>query len=184
MSLDWASASFLTRWLTATPSTVTASPPADRMPNRSLCRYPVITSELAMKVLDGTQSVSTQAPPGPASSTRVTSASSCAATRAASYPPGPPPMITIRLTTLQPLPQQLCRHALLVFSTTAESGYRHRRASLRRVWLKPRSGPHAGLLSALAHGGGGVDRRLAPDLCRRRGNGLGGRGDDDRRVAR
>src|SRR4051812_39645922 len=177
MSLDWASASFLTRWLTATASTVTASTPADRMPNRSLCRYPVITSELAMNVLDGTQSVSTQAPPGPASSTRVTSASSCAATKAASYPPGPPPMITIRLTTLLPLPRstsaELSRHALLVFSTTAESGYRHRRASLRRVWLKPRSGPHAGLLSALAHGGRGVDRRLAPDLRRGRGNGLG-----------
>src|SRR3954471_5704977 len=116
-----------------------------------------------MNVFDGTQSVSTQAPPGPASSTRVTSASSCAATRAASYPPGPPPMITIRLTTLLPPGRQLCRHALLVFSTTAVSGYRHRRASLRRVWLKSGPGPHAGLLSALPDGRGGVDRRLAPD---------------------
>src|SRR6187397_520279 len=48
-------------------------------------------SELAMNVFDGTQSVSTHAPPGPSASTRVTSASSWAATRAASYPPGPRP---------------------------------------------------------------------------------------------
>src|SRR3954452_8841670 len=137
-----------------------------------------------MNVFDGTQSVSTHAPPGPSASTRVTSASSWAATRAASYPPGPPPMITIRLTTPLPLQRQLCRHALLVFSTTALSGYRHRRASLRRVRLKPRPGPHAGLLPALPDGGGGVDRRLAPDLRRRRRDGLGGRGHHDRRVAR
>ena len=51
-----------------------------------------------MKVLDGTQSESTQAPPAPSASTTVTSASSWAATSAASYPAGPPPMITIRLT--------------------------------------------------------------------------------------
>src|SRR5690606_1566829 len=51
-----------------------------------------------MRVLDGTQSVSTDAPPRPSASTTVTSAPSCAATSAASYPPGPPPMITIRVT--------------------------------------------------------------------------------------
>src|SRR5215218_10357438 len=137
-----------------------------------------------MKVFDGTQSESTQAPPAPSASTRVTSASSCAATRAASYPPGPPPMITIRLT-VQNLHDnwcQLCRHALLVFSPTPGCRYRHRRASLRRVWLEPGPRPHAGLLSALPHGRGGVDRRLAPDLRRRGRHGLGGLGDDDRRV--
>ncbi len=48
-----------------------------------------------MNVLEGTQSESTQAPPAPSASTTVTSASNCAATRAASYPAGPPPMITI-----------------------------------------------------------------------------------------
>src|SRR6185312_13517779 len=71
-----------------------------------------MTSELAMNVFDGTQSVSTQAPPGPSASTRVTSASSWAATKAASYPPGPPPMITIRLTTFPSVTTRLCRHAL------------------------------------------------------------------------
>src|SRR4051812_34591008 len=65
-----------------------------------------------MNVFDGTQSVSTHAPPGPSASTRVTSASSWAATRAASYPPGPPPMITIRLTRFPSVTTRLCRHAL------------------------------------------------------------------------
>ncbi len=37
-------------------------------------------------------------PPRPSRSTRVTSAPSWAATRAASYPPGPPPTITTRVT--------------------------------------------------------------------------------------
>ena len=49
----------------------------------------------AIRVLDGTQSVSTHAPPRPSLSTTVTRAPSCAATRAASYPPGPPPRITM-----------------------------------------------------------------------------------------
>ena len=43
-----------------------------------------IMSAVAISVLDGTQSVSTQAPPSPSRSTTVTSAPSCAATRAAS----------------------------------------------------------------------------------------------------
>src|SRR3954454_14419535 len=156
MSLDCASASRLTRSLTATASTVTPSSPAERIPNESLRRYPVTTSELAMKVFDGTQSESTHAPPAPSASTRVTSASSCAATSAASYPPGPPPMITIRLTILRPplryfvaFVSQMCRHAHLVFSTTARPGYRHRRGSLRRVRFQSRSCPDAGLLPAL-----------------------------------
>src|SRR5258705_5539620 len=52
-----------------------------------------------MNVFDGTQSDSTHAPPAPSGSTIVTSASSCAATRAASYPAGPAPMITMRSTS-------------------------------------------------------------------------------------
>src|SRR5690606_27534964 len=48
----------------------------------------------AMRVLLGTQSVRTVDPPRPSRSTRVTSAPSLRATSAASYPPGPPPMIT------------------------------------------------------------------------------------------
>src|SRR6202012_2489376 len=47
--------------------------------------------------LDGTQSVSTHAPPSPSRSASVTWAPSCAATSAASYPPGPPPMIATRM---------------------------------------------------------------------------------------
>ena len=47
-----------------------------------------------ISVLLGTQSVSTQAPPSPSRSTTVTDAPSRAATRAASYPPGPPPRTT------------------------------------------------------------------------------------------
>src|SRR5690349_18735745 len=191
MSPDWASASRFTRSLTALASTVTPSRPADRTPKRSLCRYPVTTSELAMKVFDGTQSESTHAPPAPSASTRVTSASSCAATSAASYPPGPPPMITIRLTILRPplryfvcFMPPMCRHAHLVFSTTGRPGYRHRRGSLRRVRLKPGSSPDAGLLPALPHDRGRVGGGLAPDLRRRGRHGLGGRGHHDRGIPR
>jgi len=44
----------------------------------------VIALEVSMSDLEGTQSVSTQAPPSPSESTTVTSAPSWAATRAAS----------------------------------------------------------------------------------------------------
>ena len=60
-------------------------------------RNSVRTPVEAMKVLDGTQSKSTQAPPMPSESTTVTPAPRVAATNAASYPAGPPPMMTIRL---------------------------------------------------------------------------------------
>src|SRR5450631_2814957 len=50
--------------------------------------------EVEIRVLLGTQSVSTAAPPRPSRSTTVTEAPRWAATRAASYPPGPPPRIT------------------------------------------------------------------------------------------
>ncbi len=108
MSLDWASASRLTRRLTlprSTPCTRAASlsggvSSATMMPSSSYeVSKCVITSAVAISVLDGTQSVSTDAPPRPSQSTTVTSAPSWAATSAASYPPGPPPMITIRVTS-------------------------------------------------------------------------------------
>src|SRR5690606_22035330 len=51
-------------------------------------------SDVAIRVLLGTQSVRTVDPPSPSRSTKVTSAPSLRATSAASYPPGPPPMIT------------------------------------------------------------------------------------------
>src|SRR5580704_94101 len=66
-----------------------------RMPRLAEPSSAAIIPDVAMRVLDGTQSVSTQAPPRPSRSTTVTSAPSWAATRAASYPPGPPPMIAI-----------------------------------------------------------------------------------------
>src|SRR3546814_19709638 len=56
----------------------------------------VITSAVAIRVLLGTQSVSTADPPRPSVSTSVTSAPSCAAPSADSYPPGPPPLMTTR----------------------------------------------------------------------------------------
>ena len=57
---------------------------------------------MAIRVLLGTQSVSTAEPPSPSESTTVTSAPSWAATSADSYPPGPPPRITTR--SFEPLP--------------------------------------------------------------------------------
>src|SRR5438067_1316935 len=175
MSADWARASFLTRPWTAGASRLTAPPCT---PNSSVSRYPVTTSETAMKVLDGTQSDSTQAPPAPASSTTVTSASSWAATRAASYPAGPPPMITT-----WPTYAPKCPTRSVVFSLTAAEDYRHRRASLRRVRLQSRPGPHACLLPVLPDVRHGVAGGLAADLRRGGRTGLGGRGLHDRRVA-
>ena len=107
MSCDWASASRFTRRLTLPRSTPTTRAglsmcgvsSATMMPSSSYEESKVvITSAVAIRVFDGTQSVSTDAPPRPSQSTTVTSAPSWAATRAASYPPGPPPMITIRVT--------------------------------------------------------------------------------------
>src|SRR5690606_35225692 len=107
MSCDWARASRFTRRLTLPRSTPTTRAACSMCGVSSATMLPsssydeskvVITSAVAMRVLDGTQSVSTDAPPRPSASTTVTSAPSCAATSAASYPPGPPPMITIRVT--------------------------------------------------------------------------------------
>ena len=89
MSADWSAASFLTRALTRSRSTTTwwaASPswsskptPSSGAPERS-----VISSAVAIRVLLGTQSVTTAEPPRPSESTTVTSAPSWAATSAAS----------------------------------------------------------------------------------------------------
>src|ERR1700722_2452779 len=116
-SADWAWASDLTlaysrgastdarprppRAAAARPETApcAGAPPAGSLPTRmprSSAPYTTdIVVDVAMRVLEGTQSVSTQAPPRPSLSTTVTGAPSCAATRAASYPPGPPPRMTI-----------------------------------------------------------------------------------------
>src|SRR6266511_3416983 len=166
-------------------------------------------SELAMKVLDGTQSWSTHAPPAPSASTTVTSAPSWAATSAASYPAGPPPMITIRATPAPPncrpaYREESSHHSPVltpagplwpvrerrrrvdpnptrsaVFSTAPHRVYRHRRAPLRRVWLEPGPGPHAGLLSVLTDDRHRLAGRLAAHVRRRGSPRLGGRGHHD-----
>ena len=64
------------------------------IPSAPLARTCVADSATASRALLGTQSVSTADPPIPSESTSVTSAPIWAATRAASYPPGPPPTIT------------------------------------------------------------------------------------------
>src|SRR5690348_8957852 len=83
-----------------------------------------------MNVLDGTQSCRTQAPPAPSRSTTVTSAPFCAATNAASYPAGPPPMMTTRFT-----------HATLA-GRTASNGCRP--ADQPADTLRQYSPPHPG----------------------------------------
>ena len=87
MSADCASASVFTRSLTRARSTVTAllgSEPASlkEMPSSAASSMSAISSAVAIRVLLGTQSVSTAEPPRPSLSTTVTSAPSCAATSA------------------------------------------------------------------------------------------------------
>ena len=94
MSSDCACASAVTRLFTRARSTPTrssgrspppAAPPAPSLtPSSPDSAVSVITSAVAISVLDGTQSVSTAEPPSPSRSTTVTSAPSCAATSAAS----------------------------------------------------------------------------------------------------
>src|SRR5207248_335677 len=72
---------------------------------------------------------------------------------------GPPPMITTRFTEPSHHPERVsARHRSgptrsAVFSLTPGADYRPRRASLRRVRLKPRPWAAAGLRSAFAHTG-------------------------------
>ena len=92
MSSDWARARSSTRRLTLSRSTAASavrsgvpswfSPKV--MPSSPATSVCVITSAVAIRVLLGTQSVSTADPPIPSLSTTVTSASSWAATSAAS----------------------------------------------------------------------------------------------------
>ena len=83
MSADWSAASWRTRWLTRARSTWTPSSPIITPSSLALLTS-VISSAVAIRVLLGTQSVSTAEPPMPSLSTTVTSAPSWAATRAAS----------------------------------------------------------------------------------------------------
>ncbi len=76
------------------PGASTAAAASSRMPSPADLSSAAIRPDVAISVFDGTQSLSTHAPPRPSRSTTVTSAPTCAATRAASYPPGPPPRMT------------------------------------------------------------------------------------------
>ena len=82
MSRDWAWARSMIR--SQSRAALTAAGPPATMPSRSLRLSSVIALDVSMRDLEGTQSVSTQAPPSPSESTTVTSAPSWAATRAAS----------------------------------------------------------------------------------------------------
>ena len=82
MSRDWARARSVIRSYSRTALTVCRPPLA--MPRPELRLSSVIALEVSIRDLEGTQSVSTQAPPSPSESTTVTSAPSWAATRAAS----------------------------------------------------------------------------------------------------
>ena len=82
MSRDWARARSVIRSYSRAALTVARPPVA--MPRPALRLSSVIALEVSMSDLEGTQSVSTQAPPSPSESTTVTSAPSWAATRAAS----------------------------------------------------------------------------------------------------
>src|SRR5690606_30795325 len=171
MSADCWVARRLTRPLTALASMVVSTAPT---PIGVLSWISVSTFEAAMKVFEGTQSERTQAPPAPVSSMSVTSAPSCAATRAASYPAGPPPMIATRATVA---PFDVGDAAVRAGSRVSS-----RRASLCRLWLESRPRPHAGDVPAFPAGRDGLARRLASDV-RRRGPGMGLGGGDGRRGA-
>ena len=82
MSCDWARARSEIRSYTR-PGLTRVQPPRP-FPRPELRWIGVIASAVAMRDFEGTQSVSTQAPPSPSESTTVTSAPSCAATNAAS----------------------------------------------------------------------------------------------------
>ena len=87
MSVDWSAASCFTRRLTRGRSTATrvaSSPSASWKvtPSSGASARSAISSEVAISVLLGTQSVSTAEPPRPSVSTTVTSAPSWLATSA------------------------------------------------------------------------------------------------------
>ena len=149
MSADCFVARSSTRALTAARSTCTADVGSRRrsQPNRSPSspdpRTSVITSAVAIRVLDGTQSVSTAEPPSPSASTSVT-----VAARAGCRPapprsrPGPPPTITTRVTRRRILPPS--PHAQVRGLVGAPL------CAVRRLREQPRSRADGGTLPALA----------------------------------
>src|SRR5580693_9217358 len=171
-SADWARARDRIRAFSRWAST--AAPGPTWMPSAAELSRAAIRAELAIRVLEGTQSVRTHAPPRPSRSITVTAAPSCAATRAASYPPGPPPIMTIFacgwLTML---------HCVVPGEVTGpRRAGRLRtlgnRGDLRGLWQQHEPGADGGALPALAAARHRLARGLAADL-RRRGPELGRR---------
>src|SRR5215469_12148010 len=154
-----------------------------------------IIPELAMSVFDGTQSVSTQAPPRPSRSTTVTSAPSCAATRAASYPPGPPPIIAILacgwltppIVAQRSGPDDTGHHdaaaARLGRPPIGRTRTLINRVDVCRVRREHGPGADGQAVPALTGAGHRLARGLAADI-RRCGPGLGGSPADGRRGER
>ena len=144
-----------------------------------------------MKVFDGTQSESTHAPPAPVGLDDGDLGVELRGDQRRLVPGRPAtddhdPAHDARdlQCSRRRFVPQTCRHAPSYSPPPAGAGYRHRRASLRRVRLEPGPGPHAGLLPAFADGRHRLAGRLAADLRRRGPPRLGGRGHHDRRVAR
>src|SRR5262249_49778948 len=133
-----------------------------RTPRRPAARNAVMVSAVAVNVLLGTQSYSTQAPPRPGCSTRGASLPSCEAARAAPVPAGPPPMIKIRVTgPFSRKPGSAWR----IWPRCGPLGCRiddH----LRGVRVQHGSRPDAPALPAFAVGRHRVDQGLAADLRR------------------
>src|SRR5580704_15192056 len=181
MSADWARARSVIRSYSRAALTVARPPVAMPSPADRLSR--VIALDVSMSVLDGTQSVSTQAPPIPSESTTVTSAPSWAATRAASYPPGPPPRIAMVCRDMvSPLARVAVRYrARACPADRGGTPYACPRGTVRSLRQQHGPGADAPALPAFAPAGHRLAGRLAADLRRRghrlgRGHGHGGRG--------
>src|SRR5271155_1401170 len=181
MSADWARARSVIRSYSRAALTVARPPVAMPSPADRLSR--VIALDVSMSVLDGTQSVSTQAPPSPSESTTVTSAPSWAATRAASYPPGPPPRIAMVCRDMVS-PSRGSQSGIGRGACPADRGgtpYACPRGTVCSLRQQHGPGADAPALPALAPAGHRLAGRLAADLRRRghrlgRGHGHGGRG--------
>src|ERR1700730_6333428 len=181
MSADWARARSVIRSYSRAALTVARPPVAMPSPADRLSR--VFGLGVSMSVWEGTQWVSTQPPPRPSESTTVTSAPSWAATRAASYPPGPPPRIAMVCRDMvSPLARVAVRYrARACPADRGGTPYACPRGTVRSLRQQHGPGADAPALPALAPARHRLAGRLAADLRRRghrlgRGHGHGGRG--------
>ena len=165
------------------PGASTAAAASSRMPSPADLSSAAIRPDVAISVFDGTQSLSTHAPPRPSRSTTVTSAPTCAATRAASYPPGPPPRMTTFARGWLTLPLCSLPHRL-PHASRFHGGSRPRpaahartlraRGAVCRVRQQHEPGADGRTLPALAPAGHRLAGGVAAHL-RRRGHRLGRR---------